>query len=59
MAIGYRDSAPVKISLKPDDGSATLFGEMTFYVLLDDDRLMNCFVLSVVCIQMHDSLDMH
>ena len=51
MAVSYKDSAPAEITLNPDDGSVTFFGDMTFYVILDDDRLVNCFVLNVVCIQ--------
>jgi hypothetical protein len=56
MAIRYRSSAPAKITLNPDDASVTLFGLMTFYVILDDNKLVDCFTLNMVCIQLWFSL---
>ncbi|CAB3993527.1 Bactericidal permeability-increasing [Paramuricea clavata] len=48
MAIRYCSSAPAKITLNPDDASVTLFGLMTFYVILDDNKLVDCFTLNMV-----------
>ncbi|XP_028397836.1 putative BPI/LBP family protein At1g04970 [Dendronephthya gigantea] len=46
MAFGVRGTAPCEVTLKPNDGSITLFGLITFYVILDDNTLVDCFTLN-------------
>ena len=53
MVIGYVNYAPAKVTFKPDDGSITTFRKMTFYVLQDENKLVDCFTLNVVSILRH------